>query len=193
MSSKTLSPFSKTILMPFLGAILAFGLWVTPGYASDATREVDARYIASQTASARIFEGSLKAQRHILSAALTQMMGEKGYVVKDPDQFLDIWMEELIGVFSEVMQDEMAAAYLDLFSQSELRDIVDFYRTESGQALIRATPDMVAISTKLGAKAGQIAVLKTGRRFAERLEEEGILSKEDPSVLKQLSEDFQKQ
>lgn len=115
------------------------------GYASfssaaQADPKDDAEYIVGQTVTRAMFQGAISAQRPLIVGALENELRSAGLTLPDPDRFFDLFMAEFMEEFLVAMQEQTASLYLENFSEQQLADIADFYRTDSGQALISATP-----------------------------------------------------
>lgn len=154
-----------------------------PGWGGPAE---DAQSIVEQSLTREIFEGALRAQRPVLVSAVENDLRQQGITISEPARFFDILVEEFIDEFTETMQEETVAIYLDLFTPEELRDIAAFYATPSGQALLRNTPDLMQAGATLGQKAGEAAGRNAGPRVADRLSEEGIVIDDDPGLTRRL-------
>ena len=148
--------------------------------------EADAAYIASLVSTRDIFEGVLQVQRPLIVGTNQNELNALEIELTDPDRFFDILMEEFIDGFVEVMQSETAAIYLEQFSDQEISDIAAFFRTESGKAFVGATPELMMAGAAAGERVGQEAFGMSGVRVARRIEEEGLVVVNDPSVLERL-------
>ena len=157
---------------------------VTTTAQADATD--DARYIVSQTVTEEMMSGVWISLRPILISAVTNDLTQNGIKIDDMDAFFDIFIEEFRHEFLGAMQRETVAVQLELFSPAELQGIAAFYRSPSGQALIRQTPRMVEAGAKIGEAAGRVAGANAGPRLARRLKEGGVRVTADESVLDQL-------
>ena len=69
----------------------------------------DAEYIVSQTVTKSLFEAALQAQRPLIIPAMQQGLANKGIVFSDIEGFADIFMEEFIDEFTELMQRDTVA------------------------------------------------------------------------------------
>ncbi len=91
--------------------------------------------------------------------------------------FRDVMMEWTRKYVSmDVMGARLASVYAESFTESELRDLIAFYRTPTGQKLARLQPEL----TRRGAEIGQqVAQEHQGeleqmiRKRAEEIEKEG--------------------
>ncbi|KIC50125.1 DUF2059 domain-containing protein [Tateyamaria sp. ANG-S1] len=159
--------------------------------ATQATADVEADldYLISQQVNRTMFEGALIAQRPLLVGAIENELRKRGMSVSDIERFLDIFMEEFIDEFTETMQDEARSMYKETFSEQEITDIAAFLRTPSGQAMVAATPSLMAD----GARRGQIAGVEAGNnaapRVLRRIREEGITF-DNPALIDQMIDEF---
>ncbi len=153
------------------------------GAPSQADPKTDADYIVSQTVTRTLFEGALAAQRPLIIGAIQNDLRSKGVTLPDPDRFFDLFIDEFIDEFTQEMQAQTASVYLATFSGQQLADIADFYKTEAGQALIEVTPALMIEGARMGQIAGEKAGANAGRRLAARIESEGLVVVDDPSLL----------
>ncbi|WP_102106920.1 DUF2059 domain-containing protein [Oceaniglobus roseus] len=156
-------------------AALLFCLAAWPAPAQQAPEQnADAAFIASQVATEEIFRGAVTANRPVIVKALENDLDQRGITLADRDRFFDLFLEEFIAGFTEKMQAETAAIYRNAFNDTQLADIAAFYRTESGQALLRQLPAVMAMGAAAGQRAGQIAGQEAGPRLAARIEAESL-------------------
>lgn len=153
---------------------------------TQADPQADADYIVSQTLTPEIFEAAISAQRPLIIGALENDLRSKGITLPDPDRFFDLFMEEFLDEFTESMRDQSASIYLETFSAEQLADIAEFYRSETGQAFVSATPSLMAEGARMGQRAGRTAGANAGRRLATRIEAEGLIVVDDPDLLSRL-------
>lgn len=170
--------FTKTLCLAMLTSLVVSMAHAGP-------RE-DAEYIVSQTVTRTLFEAALAAQRPLIIPAMQQNLANKGIVFSDIEGFADIFMEEFIDEFTEIMQRDTVALQLEMFSADELRDIAAFYKTPSGQALIANTGPLMQAGAQMGQVAGMEAGQNANGRIAKRLEEEGITLQNDSGFTKRL-------
>ncbi|MEM6891699.1 MAG: DUF2059 domain-containing protein [Pseudomonadota bacterium] len=158
------------------------------GSSPHADAKTDASFIASQTATRAVFETAINAQRPMIAGAIENELRNNGITLTDPVRFVDLMMSEIMTEFVEIMQKEMATIYLDNFSEQQLEEIVRFFRSEAGQAYLIQTPALMAEGAKTGERAAQIAFANSGKRLAQKIEDEGLIVVDDPSMLSQLLE-----
>jgi len=168
-----------------LASTIAFSCLSTNLFADP---QADADYIISQTVTREMFEAAISAQRPIIISAIQNDLRAKGITLPDPDRFFDLLMSEFIDEFTRTMQSQTASLYFDNFSEQQLADIAAFYKTESGQALIAATPAIMMEGARMGHVAGQQAGANAGARLADRIEAEGLISIDDPGLMSRLLE-----
>ena len=154
--------------------VLALALSCAAPITALADTTQDVTYIVGQTVNRTIFEAALQAQRPVLTSALQHEWAQRDIHVSDADAFFDVLIDEWIDTFTEIMQANTAEVYLDRFSAQEISDMAAFYRTKSGQALIRETPYLFQAGAKLGEQAGTQAFQQVRPRILKRLEEGGI-------------------
>ena len=163
--------------------VFALAFAATPVWAD---AEADAAYIVEQTVTRDLFEAAISAQRPVIIGALQNDFREKGISVSDPERVFDLFIEEWIVEFTEAMRAQSSAIYLELFSSNELEEIAAFFRTDTGQAYIAGSPELMQRGAEMGQKAGFLAGVNAGPRLAKRIEEEGLSIVEDPGLFKQI-------
>ncbi|MGX9355261.1 DUF2059 domain-containing protein [Roseobacteraceae bacterium S113] len=169
--------------------IAATALATTLWFPALADVETDLDFMISQQINRTMFEGALAAQRPLIVGAFENDLRARGFDISDTERFLDILMEEFIDEFTETMQVQARDIYRNTFSDQEISDIAAFLRTPSGQAMIKATPSLMA----QGAQHGEVAGMEAGRnampRVLRRIRDEGITFG-TPGVIEQLLKEF---
>ncbi len=166
--------------------IFIVGLVVVAVLPANAGPQEDAKYIVEQTVTRSVFDSALQSMRPVLASALENDLRKKGINLNDVNGFLDIFVDEFIGEFTETMQQKTVAVYRELFSDKELADIAVFYKTSSGKKLILRTPELISAGSKLGRIAGAAAGRNAKARVAQRLKREGIVFNNDKSLTQRL-------
>ncbi|MEP4957867.1 MAG: DUF2059 domain-containing protein [Roseobacter sp.] len=155
---------------------------------SQADPRAAADYIVSQTVTHEMFEAVISVQRPLIIGTLQNELRAKGINLPDPDRFFDVFMEEFVDEFVKSMQEQSASIYLDNFTDQQLLDIAEFFKTESGQAYLSMTPTLMQEGAQLGQKAGEEAGANVAGRVAARIKKEGLVVVDDPSILSRLLE-----
>jgi uncharacterized protein len=60
------------------------------------------------------------------------------------------FLEKYMGY--DVLKNDIRDIYLSIFSEGELKEIVTFYKTETGQKLLRVSPELMRKGSELGMK-----------------------------------------
>ncbi|MFT5614566.1 MAG: hypothetical protein ACI8Q6_001846 [Granulosicoccus sp.] len=107
----------------------------------------------------------------------------KGIILLAPDRFFDLLMEEFLEEFILSIQAQSASLYLENFSEQQLSDVAAFYKSESGQAFVLATPTMMMAAAQMGRQAGQKDGANAGRRLASRIRSKRLIEIDDPDIL----------
>ena len=149
------------------GVLVWSPAWGEDASEADAGRMTLAREIMELTDSAGLARQTVQASRTIFMQQLRQ---SGRYDEPGAARMWDLFAEEF-GAAIPGMVDDIAGAYAAALSEEELRDLRDFYRTPSGQAVARNLPDLVRVGQQLGGQAGQAAALRAEERF--RTEREG--------------------
>ena len=111
---------------------------------------------------------------------MTNDLRNQGITVSDMDAVTAITFEILREEFSSLMSAQVTQLYLENFSPLELSDIATFYRSETGQAMLRKTPRLMQEAALMGQSVAAEAANRLGPRIAERLVREGIGVKVEP-------------
>ncbi len=151
----------------------------------------DAEYIIQQTMSEKVFAGALKAMELVISKAVATDLRKKGVVVSDVASFTRILGEEFMSEFTVRMQRAVLPYYMEKFSATQLAELASFYRSDTGQYLIKITPELTQLGAKLGRKTGIEAFGKVKGRLARRLRAEGITVTKDKNMMKRLLEELE--
>lgn len=145
----------------------------------------DAEYIVSQTVTQDILSGTLSATAPVLSAAISNDLKENNIEVSDLDAFTKIFFEELLVSFTDSMQKEAIQIYLEQFSDTELKEIAKFYRTDTGQSLIRKTPELMRFGAEKGAEIGELVAIEVLPTVLGRLAKENIVITKKKDAMQQ--------
>ena len=89
---------------------------------------------------------------------------------KPPPTFWDDFRKEIST--SEYL-DQMIPIYASHFSDEEVQEMINFYRSPVGRKLVQEQPMMMHESTKIGQKWGY----QISQRISQRLQERGYLQK----------------
>lgn len=72
----------------------------------------------------------------------------------------------------EALREQYVEIYADAFTEDELRQITDFYRSDAGQKLARSTPRLMAQSAALGERAVLAHRAELQRMIVARLQQQ---------------------
>lgn len=134
----------------------------------------DAEYIVSQTVNETLFSGAMQALMPVIASAIQNDLGKLGVPVTKPETLIKILFEEFMDDFVIQMQSATVDYYYTEFSASELGDIAGFYRTPTGQALLKKTPELMAFGAETGRRVGGTVGQSVAGRLADRIEKDGI-------------------
>jgi hypothetical protein len=130
-------------------------------------------------------EGGAEAQ----AEALLDTLGMEAAFVKSIDRMLDVQLQQqpalapykqvLLGFLEKYMSYESLKAdlveiYAGAFTEGELRNINDFYKTETGQKAIKVMPELMARGAQLGmqrVQANSAELQDMLKAEAERIQE----------------------
>ena len=131
---------------------------------------------------------------------LLQAMGAEEAMQKSMDRMLEVQMqqnpmmasmEDMMREFFnehltwEQMKPEMLAIYTDLFSEAEIRELTDFYRTDLGRKLVEQMPEIAARSAMVSQRIVQEHMPELMQRMMQRMQE-------DPELMQRMMEEAQK-
>lgn len=123
----------------------------------------DAAWIVEQSTTPEIFDAVIASLAPMLTAAMESQLRNQNVAVNDMDTFGRVVLEYIERELPPVITGRMIDLHVDFFSPQELADIVAFYRTESGQSLLRKAPQLMREQTALGQSAGA----EIGRSLAD--------------------------
>jgi len=144
------------------------------GRSASADPAEDAAFLVSQALTPEMFDGMIQALGPMMVSATTNDLRARGLVVSDIDAATAILFELLREEFADLMSAEFVQLYQENFSPLELSETAAFYRTETGQSMLRKTPRLMQEAARIGEAAAVEAAERIGPRFAERLAREGI-------------------
>ena len=90
---------------------------------------------------------------------------------------LDLLLNEFTAVFTESapkLVEAMIPLYEQRFSQQEIRDVIAFYKTPTGQKMLTELPGLMAGGMQIGQQWGQAVAQVAVRRVQDRIRELGI-------------------
>ena len=151
-----------------LGAPLAAA---PPATAQQTTKEQDIRTLIELSGASRI-------TTQMVNAMMPQM---RDLILKmRPDiskQHLDMLLDEFTQVFSESAPkfiETIIPLYEQRFSQKEIRDVIAFYRTPTGQKMLAELPGLMSDGMRIGQQWGQAVAQVAVQRIETRIKELGI-------------------
>jgi hypothetical protein len=157
------------VLMPLLAATAA-------AQAPDSSATSAAPPAAATVAAATELLEIMEVER-LMQASATSMLEMQVRAQPVLAPFRDVMMEWMRKyVTMEVMGARLASVYAESFTESELRDLIAFYRTPTGQKLARLQPELTQRGAEVGqqvAQEHQAELEQMIRKRAEELENEG--------------------
>ena len=84
----------------------------------------------------------------MFSSMIPQMLGQQGLQMKDSasqatfNTKMKSIMQIVKDISSKLMNEDMVVLYDKYFNQTEINDFINFYKTPSGQKMIKLTPDI---------------------------------------------------
>ena len=146
----------------------------------------DAIFIAEATITHEIYGAAMSLMAPVMGDAMATQFRQAGIEVSDMDGFVTVITDVMAALFVKRMREEFVPVLLDLYSETELADIADFYATDSGVALIGNTSAMMQAGQSIGARLGQEIAVQAMPRIAARLESENIVITRDPDMMRRL-------
>jgi hypothetical protein len=150
---------------------IATSLLVAPAQAqspkSDA--EVAARKLVDTIKLADRFRILLPAIFQHLKPAIVQNRPE---VERDFDALVPLLMQRMNARFYE-LESSIVLIYADNFTAAELRELIAFYKTPTGQKFLEKTPLVMQQTMAAGKKFGEIAGAEAQREMMDELRKKG--------------------
>lgn len=144
----------------FLIGLLIFSLPVV-GYADEASHRAAAKEFFELT---KIPEIANATMRESINSALMQVPNREKY-----QDIVDDVISKYISF--EKVEDQYITYHMQLFSEQELRDLIAFCKTPTGQKYIRASPELNQYMTQLMVPLVQNAMQELSTRMSERSKE----------------------
>lgn len=110
----------------------------------------------------------------VLNASVQQMLDAQIRAAPELQGVQDVMRDFARRYVSwEALREQYVDIYASSFSEDELREMTDFYRTETGQKLARATPRLMARGAELGQRAVQAHRAELEQMIRARLAQPG--------------------
>lgn len=93
-------------------------------------------------------------------------------VDRDYDALVPVMMDKMSGRINE-LEDSMVDIYANNFSAAELRDLIAFYKSPTGQKFLQKTPLVTQQTMAAGQKFGQSAGAEAQKQMIEELRNKG--------------------
>jgi uncharacterized protein len=139
----------------FMGVVLAAGLLAAGGVRADATQASDASIhkLMEVTHAQKLMDGMFAQMDNIMKQSALQAAGHP--LDAQEQQILGRNMDKLASAMQSQMswsklEPAMTAIYRDNFSEKEIDDMLTFYQTPTGQALIAKMPVVMQQSMQMG-------------------------------------------
>lgn len=82
-------------------------------------------------------------------------------------------VQQKMGARISELEDAVAVVYASNFSAAELRDLIAFYKTPTGQKLLEKTPSIAQQTPAAGQKFGQSAGAEAQKEMTDQLRNKG--------------------
>ena len=93
-------------------------------------------------------------------------------VERDYDALVPILQDRMMARISE-LEGSIVTVYASNFSASELRDLIAFYKTPTGQKLLAKTPVIAQQTMAVGRKFGEVAGVEAQHEMVDELRKKG--------------------
>jgi uncharacterized protein len=100
------------------------------------------------------------------------MVQNRPDVDRDFDALMPI-IQDKMGARINEMEDAVVAIYASNFSAGELRDLIAFYKSPTGQKFLQKTPIVTQQTIAAGQKFGQSAGTEAQKEMIEQLRSKG--------------------
>ena len=131
----------------------------------------DAEVSASHLLAAQELAELLELESQMLggaSAMINAMTQQNPQLVQFEDVILE-WAESFMTW--ETFGPRIVAIYANAFSEQELRELIEFYKTPTGQKTLKVMPDLMTQGAQLGMIEAQARQADLEQRIRERAEE----------------------
>jgi hypothetical protein len=142
-----------------------------PASAQKSTKEQDIRTLIELSGAARI-------ATQMVNAMMPQM---RDLILKMRPEISKAHLDLLLGEFTQVFAqsapkfvETMVPLYEQRFTQQEIRDVVAFYRTPTGQKMLAELPGLMNDGMRIGQQWGQAVAQLAVQRIQTRIKELGI-------------------
>lgn len=87
------------------------------------------------------------ALRNALASQTDVLLETSPHLVPYRDVFLDFFAED---IDFETVKEKIAMQYISLFSEAEIRDLIKFYRSKTGQKMLRVESELTLAMMRIG-------------------------------------------
>jgi len=132
------------ILAAALAALLVSSFSSGPGLAQEAPAVSEQKLaLAGELVDAADLKGSMRRVADVILDQFTQSFNSAAGST-DPDmvKFMKSLMQDEIGGIIRKVTPKLAEVYAETFTEQELKDILAFYRTPTGQKMVAKTPEL---------------------------------------------------
>lgn len=154
-----------------LMAIIILGsIMLRVGYAEESTHHALAEQLLTMMDVQKNMEQSLEMVKQMQAAQLQQMEVSADKVEKVQsmtEQMMDMIAEEMSW---DKLKDDYVSVYVDIFTEEELKGIIEFYETPIGQKFIKKTPELMKRSMEVSQKQMVILMPKIQAMTKEMIE-----------------------
>jgi hypothetical protein len=155
------------IAFPFIMTLLMLAPVQAQSAKSDA--EVAARELVDTIKLADRFKVLLPMVFKTLKPAIVQNRAD---VARDYDALVPVLTEKMSARFGE-LENSIVSIYADNFTAAELRELIAFYKTPTGQKFLEKTPLVTQQTMAAGKKFGEIAGAEARQDMIDELRKKG--------------------
>jgi uncharacterized protein len=159
----------KSYIKYWIAFILLLLTW-SPTHAATTEKVKDIAALMKMT-------GATKMADQLGVAIVTQMMASMKQQPNIPAKALQITKEETIRGFKRsipALMKSLLPIYDKHFTHQEIRDLISFYKTRTGQKALKVLPLIIQDSMVLGQRHSQKVMPKIVQRIQTRFKEAGI-------------------
>jgi len=143
-----------------------------------------ARQVADVAIRDELLSVMLESQWPMFEAFISQSFNRFRLSSDARDRFLEHFREEFVRNIGETMRNEVSHVYSEVFTQSELRGMLAFYRTPAGQAVLDKGPQVGRLTAQRMSRVGEEIGRRAGQRAYEEVIENGEDLFDDPELQK---------
>tara|TARA_R110002072_G_scaffold72335_12_gene172943 strand:+ start:1847 stop:2338 length:492 start_codon:yes stop_codon:yes gene_type:complete len=162
----------KKFLLPVLGLVALFSaLSLNSGAEAQAPSE-EALVLARELLEVSGAADQMSGMMDILSPIIVQSIRSEvpSLSVEQQQDIARIFVEEFVALTPQTLEN-LAVLYAESYSAEDMQAAISFFRSESGQRFVAATPAIMEVAQRIGEAAGRQAATNAMPRIQSYLEQ----------------------